>query len=75
MTLVPISDLMTALRNIKKGTLREAFEGEEPDFVHERDKLCTGVLISRDGEGFAADFDPPILMRAGIGYVFEELPK
>lgn len=72
MKLVKISLLIAAASNRKQGTLREAFPGEEPDFVQERDKLCTGIIMQKNGVGFSADFPMPIQLAGGTGYVFEE---
>ncbi len=72
MKVVPIAKMLDALGNAKRGTLREAFSGEEPDFVQERDKLCTGLTMWKNGEGFSVTFTCPVQLEAGVGYVFEE---
>lgn len=70
--IISIDRLSVALRNKKRGTLREAFPGEEPDFVQECDKLCTGITMGDKDGGFSAMFACPIQLVAGQGYVFEE---
>ena len=72
MRTTPINDLILALENIKLGTLREAFEGEEADLVQERNKECTGITLCKNGRGFSVDFNPPLFLVAGVRYVFEE---
>ncbi len=75
MKIVRIESLLSSINRTKKGTLREAFPGEEPDFVQERDKECTGMTFVRgDGTGFSVTFAVSIPLEAGVGYVFEEQP-
>lgn len=68
MTIIPIDALIKACENEKRGRLREPFPGEEPDFIQDHDKLCTGMIFS----SFSVGFNPPIQLVAGCGYAFEE---
>lgn len=72
MKMIKISELLPMLENVKRGTLREAFDGEAPDLVLERDKLCTGITMVKHGKGFSVNFAVPLQLIGGIGYVFEE---
>lgn len=72
MTEVQIEILRKALAEKRKGTLREAFPGEEPDLVVSKDYILNSITIIRNGSGFTAEFPVPILLVAGSKYVFEE---
>ena len=73
MQIISIDTLIAACQNEKRGTLREAFDGEKPDIVQEFDKECTGIIMmKRGGERFSVMFAVPIFLAAGVGYVFEE---
>lgn len=74
MQIIAIDTLIAACKNAKRGTLREAFDGEKPDFIQEFDKECTGIMMRRDGDdvGFSASFAIPVFLEAGVGYVFDE---
>ena len=69
--IVPIVKLLPALKNVVKGVVCEALPGEEPSFIAENDKLCTGqTFVSK---GFSVEYDPPVFLRAGVGYVIVKL--
>lgn len=70
-TIVPIKTMLSALDNKQTGTVRPVKVGEVPDFVQERDKLCTGMTCWKDGVGCSFDLNPPVLLQAEVGYVIE----
>lgn len=71
---VPVQDLIDVLRNGRKGRVREALPGEEPDFIQRRDKLSTGIAgVNRHGVSFCFDFVPPMFLQAEVGYIIELL--
>lgn len=75
MQIIAIDTLIAACKNEKRGTLREAFDGEKPDFIQEFDKECTGIMMRRDDDddvGFSASFAIPVFLESGVGYVFDE---
>lgn len=70
MQIVSIDALLGALKN-NRGVcaVRESHPEEEPDFVQEHDKLCTGITMKKHGEhGFSCTFDPPVYLKCGVGY-------
>jgi hypothetical protein len=71
---IPISDVVDTLNYGRSGTVREAQDDEEPDFVQRHDKECTGMFgRNRLGIAFSFELDPPVMLRAGTGYVIELL--
>ena len=71
MKIVPIQDMLDIL-NGSPGTCREAEPGEEPDFVMDHDKLCTGLAgRKRTGETYSFNLEPPVYLVAGRGYMIE----
>lgn len=72
MQIIPIDEMLDILKYGRSGTVREAGPDDEPDFVQERDKLCTGMAgRNKLGVAYSFDLDPPVMLHAGRGYVIE----
>jgi len=70
--IISIQELLDIHTYGRSGSVREACSDEEPDFVQERDKLCTGMSGRKNlGVAFSFDLEPPVLLRAGVGYVID----
>ena len=72
MKTISIDDILNVIKHGKKGTVREAGPDDEQDFVQERDKLAIGLGgRTKLGVWYCFDFDPPMMLHAGRGYVIE----
>jgi hypothetical protein len=70
--LIQLADLLDTARHGRRGTIREAVGGEAPHFLQDHDKLCTGMVARLpSGAAFSFNLDPPMMLKAGRGYIIE----